>query len=125
MKKGILQILLTTIWISASEFGRNQFLLMPMWVEHYKKMGLIFPAQPVNGLVWGIWSSAFAVFIFIISKKFSIVMTALLSWLAGFVFMWLVLGNMGVLPFGILIYAIPLSIAEVFVASWLAKFPDI
>jgi hypothetical protein len=31
--------------------------------------------------------------------------------------MWLVVGNMGVLPFGILYFAIPLSLLEVFLAT--------
>jgi hypothetical protein len=35
--------------------------------------------------------------------------------------MWLVIGNMNVLPFGILPYAIPLSILESFLASLIVK----
>jgi hypothetical protein len=39
----------------------------------------------------------------------------------GFVLMWLVTGNMAVLPFGILVYAIPLSIIEVAVAALIIR----
>lgn len=39
--------------------------------------------------------------------------------MAGFVLMWLVIGNMAVLPFGILPVAIPLSALEVIVAAFI------
>jgi hypothetical protein len=118
-KKTILPILLATIWISISEFVRNTFLLHNYWTEHYQNLGLTFPEQPINGAVWGIWSLCFAIGIYIISRKFSIIETTFLSWFVGFVFMWFVVGNMGVLPFGILPFAIPLSILEAFLATFI------
>jgi hypothetical protein len=48
-----------------------------------------------------------------------LVSTTFITWLAAFVLMWLVVGNMAVLPFGILVYAIPLSLIEVALASWI------
>lgn len=121
VKHTLLPIFLAMSWISISEFIRNQFLFIDLWTDHYKRLGLEFPVQPINGAVWGIWASAFAVFIFMIAKKYSLLQTTMLSWLAGFVFMWLVIGNLGVLPFGILVYAIPLSVLEVYVAVWITK----
>ena len=119
IKKTVLPILIATIWISISEFVRNSFLLHNFWTEHYKTLGLTFPEQPINGAVWGIWSLCFAIAIYIFSKKYSLVQTTFLSWFVGFVFMWLVAGNLGVLPFGILLYAIPLSLLEAFVATYI------
>lgn len=116
-KKSILPILLATIWISISEFVRNEFILKAYWIEHYEKLGLIFPSAPVNGAIWGLWSLCFAITIFIIAKKFSLLQTTLISWFVGFVLMWLVIGNMLVLPLGILPFAIPLSLFEAFLAS--------
>ena len=118
MKRIILPILIATIWISISEFIRNMFLLRSYWVDHYQKLGLVFPEQPINGAIWGVWSLCFAISIFLIAKKFSLWETALLSWFVSFVFMWLVIGNLGVLPYGILPFAIPLSILEAFLASF-------
>jgi hypothetical protein len=118
MKKAILSIVTATIWISISEFARNAFLLRDYWVEHYEDLGLTFPEEPVNGAVWGIWSLCFAIFIYVLTRKFSLLHTTLLSWSVGFVCMWLVIGNLGVLPFGILPIAIPLSGVEVFVAAY-------
>lgn len=121
IRKTILPVFLATAWISISEFVRNEFLIKSYWIEHYKNMGLTFPAAPINGAVWGIWSMLFAIGIFIISKKFSLIQTALLSWFVGFALMWFVIGNMGVLPMGILPFAIPLSLLEAFLAAFIIK----
>ncbi|MFM8913086.1 MAG: hypothetical protein ACKOE6_09260, partial [Flammeovirgaceae bacterium] len=106
LKSTLLPILLATIWISMSEFLRNTFLLHAHWVGHYQQMGLVFPELPINGAVWGIWSLCFAIAIYVFAKKFPLWQTAFISWFVGFVLMWLVVGNMGVLPFGILPIAI-------------------
>ena len=121
MKKTVLPILLATIWISVSEFVRNEFIAKSYWTGHYEKLGLVFPAEPVNGAIWGLWSLLFAIAIFIISKKFSLLQTTFLSWFVGFVLMWVVAWNLGVLPVGILIIAVPLSLLEAFVASFIIK----
>lgn len=112
VKSIILPILLGTVWISINEFVRNQFLLIETWRSHYFDMGLTFPEEPLNGVVWGIWALVFAVLIFVISKKFSFWQSTFLSWTFGFVMMWLVVGNMNVLPFEILNFALPWSFAE-------------
>jgi len=121
MKKTVLPILLATIWISISEFVRNEFIAKSYWMEHYEKLGLVFPAEPVNGAVWGLWSLLFAIVIFIISKKFSLLQTTFLSWFVGFVLMWIVAWNLSVQPVGILVIAVPLSLLEAFVASAIIK----
>jgi hypothetical protein len=119
IKKTVLPILLAAVWISISEFVRNTFILHRYWTEHYQNSGLTFPELPVNGVVWGIWSLCFSAAIFIFSKKYTMVQTTFLSWFVGFVFMWLVIGNLGVLPFGILPFAIPLSLLEAFLATYI------
>lgn len=119
LKKTVLPVLLATFWISISEFVRNEFIVKTYWTDHYQKLGLVFPSDPVNGAVWGLWSLLFAVAIFIISKKFTLAQTTFLSWFVGFVLMWVVIGNMGVLPDGILFFAVPLSLFESFIASYI------
>ena len=114
-----LPILLATIWISISEFARNELILKSYWTDHYEGMGLVFPSEPINGAILGVWSLLFAVSIYLISRKFGLGQTTLISWLVGFVLMWVVTGNMGVLPFGILYFAVPLSVLEAFLASWI------
>lgn len=119
MKKTILPIFATFIWISLTLFLRNEVLLKDYWVSHYQDLGITFPSEPVNGIVWVIWSLLYAIAFYIFSKKYSLVNTALIAWFTGFLMMEIVVGNLGVLPFGILVYAIPMSLVEVFGASFI------
>ena len=117
----LLAILATTVWISLNEFLRNQLVLIDHWTAHYTSMGLTFPGEPINGAVWGIWSLCFAVAIFFMARRSSLLETSFLAWGAGFVLMWLVVGNLGMLPMSILPYAIPWSMLEAFGAVWIVK----
>jgi hypothetical protein len=117
----ILPVLLATVWISISEFVRNEFLLKSLWIKHYKELGLTFPAAPINGAIWGIWSLMFAIAVFIIARKFTLWETTFLSWFVAFPMMWLVLGNLAVLPHMLVLYALPLSLLESFIATLIVK----
>lgn len=119
LKNTVLPILIATVWISVSEFFRNTYLVHEYWTELYQGIGLTFPEENHNGAIWGIWALCFSIAIFIFSKKYTLVQTALLAWFVGFVFMWIVIGNLGFLPYKILPIAIPLSILEAFVATFL------
>jgi hypothetical protein len=120
MTRTILATLAAAAWISISEFFRNSILFHALWEDHYKSLGLSFPNAPANGMIWGLWSLAYAGCILAISRRFSLLETIALAWVFGFVMMWLVIGNLGVMPPTLLIYAIPLSILEAGVASVLA-----
>jgi len=121
MKKTVLPILVSTVWISISEFARNETFLKPYWTEHYASLGLEFPSDPANGAAWGLWALLFSIGIYILSKRFSFWETVGVAWLMGFVLMWVVTGNMMVLPFAILWYAVPLSVLEVFLSVLIFK----
>jgi hypothetical protein len=56
-----------------------------------------------------------------IAKKFTLIQTTFISWFFAFLMMWVALGNLGVLPFGLLFYALPLSILESFIAAFIIK----
>lgn len=96
-------------------------LLKTSWIDHYSSLGVIFPEKAINGALWGLWSLLFAIAIYFISSKFTLLETAFLSWFVAFVMMWVVIGNLGVLPLKILWIAIPLSIVETYVATWIIK----
>ena len=121
IKKTVLPVIVATIWISLSEFVRNELLLKSYWINHYEGLGLVFPSDPLNGAIWGLWSLCFAISIYLLSQKFSLVQSTFLAWFVGFVLMWIVTGNMSVLPFQILPYAVPLSILESFLAVVIIK----
>ena len=118
-KRTIMPVAAATIWISISEFVRNEFIFHSYWADHYSKLGLVFPDEPINGAMWGVWSFLFAIAVFIISRKFPLLHTTFLSWFVGFVLMWVVLGNMGVLPYSLLYFAVPLSLLESFIAAFI------
>lgn len=118
-KRNVLPIAAAGLWIAFSEFLRNELLFKSKWVDHYLGLGLVFPSGSVNGAVWGIWSFLFAAGLFVLMRRFTLVQSGLVVWLFGFVLMWLVIGNLGVLPFGLLVWAVPLSLVEVFGAAWI------
>jgi len=96
----------------------HQNLLFPIY---YTKMGLVFPSRPINAVVWMAWGFSFAVLIFILSKRYSLLHTTLFSWFASFFMMWLVAWNLAVLPPGILWIACPLSLLEAFIGTLIIK----
>lgn len=119
--RAILATISATFWIATNEFVRNQLVLFDHWTSHYAAMGINFPSEPLNGVVWGIWSLCFAVAIYVMARRFSLFETTALAWLVGFVLMWLVVGNLGVLPSSVLPVAIPWSMVEAFGAAWIVK----
>lgn len=110
-----------SIWVNVSEFFRNELLFKSYWTNHYQSLGLTFPSQPINGALWGMWGFVFAGMIYLLSRRFSLLNTVIIGWVMGFVLMWITLWNLSVLPIGLLVYAVPLSLLEVLVAAYLCK----
>ncbi len=73
-------------------------------------------------MVWMLWSLSFAGVVAVISTKFTLKQTTALSWVIGFMLMWLVIGNLGVLPTKLLWFAVPLSLVESYGASYIAHY---
>jgi hypothetical protein len=119
--RNIIAVILTGIWVNASEFFRNEVLLKTYWIDHYKSLGMTFPSAPQNGMIWVLWGFLFAMAIYVVSKKFDLIQTTLISWFMAFVLMWIVTWNLSVLPGAILIYAVPLSLLEAFIGSYICK----
>ncbi len=115
--KKLLPIAAAGIWITASEFVRNEFLLKSQWAGHYAALGLRFETLPVNGVLWMVWSFALAFVVFKLLEKFSLKETVALAWLAAFPMMWITIYNLQVLPLATLVAAVPLSLIEVAVAA--------
>lgn len=118
-KRTVLPLFLSTLWVSLSEFIRNQLFFKSYWINHYESLGLTFPSAPINGALWGVWSLLFSIAIYILAKKFNLWQTTLLAWFTGFVMMWVVIGNLGVLPCKLIYFAVPLSFLEAFIASYI------
>ncbi|MEI6221590.1 MAG: hypothetical protein WCP97_02385 [bacterium] len=121
-QKTTLPITLSTLWITLSEFLRNEILFKTYWTKHYSSLGLTFETKPINGIIWLIWSFLLAYLIFSLLQHLSFKKTLLLSWLTSFVMMWLTLYNLQVLPLALLLFAIPLSALEVFIAAAIIRY---
>ena len=119
--RNIMAVILTGIWVNASEFFRNEIILKKYWIDHYQSLGMTFPSEPKNGIIWVAWGFLFAIAIYIISRKFDLIQTTLISWFIAFVLMWIVTWNLNVLPSAILIYAVPLSLLEAFIGSYICR----
>ena len=121
ISRNIAAITLTGVWVNISEFLRNEIFLKSYWLDHYQSLGIIFPSEPSNGAIWGLWGFLFATAIFLVSRKFTLAQTTLICWLMGFVLMWIVAWNLRTLPIDILAFAIPLSLLETFIGSYLCN----
>jgi hypothetical protein len=121
MKRTGLAILAAGFWINLSEFLRNEFALKQHWLDHYEYLRLTFPSAPINGALWGLWGFLFAGCIVVVRRHMSCIGTIALSWTFGFSLMWIVVGNLNVLPISLLPVAAPWSLAEVTIAVIIAQ----
>ena len=117
----VLAVVLSGVWVNLCEFIRNQLMLSAQWQAHYRDMGLVFPAQPVNAMLWVVWSFLLAGMAFAISRRFGLWQTTFLAWVMAFVMMWVVIWNLSVLPVGILPIAVPFSFVEALGAAFICR----
>jgi uncharacterized membrane protein len=71
MKKTILPIVIAGLWITVSEFVRDELLFKSYWVDHFASLGLKFETLPINGLLWTVWCFILASVIYRLLQKFS------------------------------------------------------
>ncbi len=117
MIKVIRTIVLTGLWITASEFLRNEFLVQKIWIDHFSAMGLPFAPNPmVSGPLWMVWSFLLGLIIWKMRIFLRFWPTVAYAWIAAFPMMWIPLFNLQVLPLNTLYAALPLSFLEVFLA---------
>jgi len=121
IKKTIVPILITGIWINVSETVRWMLIIESYWIEKYQGLNLTFPNETINMFMWMIWGFFFATTIFILSKKYSLIQTTIFSWFVAFAMMWVIVWNIGVLPIEMLWYNIPLSLLEAFIGALICK----
>jgi hypothetical protein len=117
MKNQALAIILATIWVNISEFIRNEFFVKDLWLDGFKSLNLTFPNAPINGAIWGTWALILVVVLSEVVKKYSPLKSTLIVWLLGFVLFWIAFFNLGLLPKGLLLWAVPWSFAEVLIAA--------
>lgn len=121
MSKYIPAVLAAGLWMNISEFVRNELLIKNLWIDGFSAIGLSFPSSPVNGAIWGLWAFIFVTVLALLTTKFGVVKSTVMSWMLGFVLLWIAMWNMAVLPEGLLYWAVPWSLIEVYVAALIAN----
>ena len=119
MNRYLLAVFAAGVWMNLSEFIRNELLLKDTWIDGFRDIGLSFPSEPLNGAVWALWAFIFVAILTLVSTKFDVISSTIISWSLGFVLLWVAVWNMGVLPSGLLYWAVPWSFVEVYVAAFI------
>ena len=107
--------------MNLSEFIRNEFVIKHVWIQGFEEIGLSFPSAPVNGLVWGIWTFIFCAVLAWSCTRFNVLKSTIICWVTGFVLLWIAMWNIGILPGGLLYWAVPWSFVEVYVAAFICR----
>ena len=79
LKQIVIPIIITGIWINLSETFRWLLFAEPYWIEKYQNLNLTFPSETVNMIAWMVWGFFHARIIFILSKRYSLFETTILS----------------------------------------------
>ncbi|MFN4100717.1 MAG: hypothetical protein ACK4GT_13155 [Pararhodobacter sp.] len=122
MKHPVMPFLAAAVWIIISEILRNEVLLRSYWERHYAGLGLEYPDAALSGLTWVLWSVCLTGLLWVILRRFKLFEGVGVAWFAGFPMMWVVTGNLGVLPFALLLYSVPLSLLETLVAALILTY---
>lgn len=124
----VIVVLITSLWINASEVFRYFVLVMPRVRGYWNNLEGIADMNWIIFSIWGVWDmllSAFVVFLVWLclqvftSKTKSIAVSTILGWTL-FVIFWVAAGNMGYSDWSILWITLPLSLLEMGVAAAIA-----
>jgi hypothetical protein len=121
VRKFALAVVLAGIWMNISEFVRNELVIKQCWVDGFQELGLTYPSDPATGAIWALWAFVFVAFVVWLTTKFNLIKSTIIAWVLGFVLLWLAMWNLGVLPKGILYWAVPWSFVEVYIVAIIAK----
>lgn len=128
-KKFAIVVLLTSIWINASEVFRYFVLVMPRVKNYWNGMEGIAEMDLVIFSIWGVWDTLLTGFLVIIfwlySRVFgnnnrSVMVSATIAW-ALFVLFWIATANMGYSDWSILFITLSLSWIEMVVGAYIAS----
>lgn len=127
VKRFVIIIMITSIWVQFSETFRYLMFVIPKMEE----TGIQMPKETyVVYIIWMLWGtllSALTVFLFWMYATIfgntlrTILIAATLSWAFVFVLFWVGAGNMNLLDWSFLSITLPLSWFELLVASYIAS----
>lgn len=130
IKQFVIITLIVSIWINVSEVFRYFVFVMPRVKSFFQNRPGIAEMDLSIFSIWGLWDTlltAVLVFIFwLYAKSFgnnftSVLVSALLVWLAVFVIFWVATANMGLSTWNTLFITLSLSFFEMVVGAWIAS----
>jgi hypothetical protein len=121
MAKSAWHILLLAVWINISETVRWVLFSKPKFDAVFQDHGQVMPDQPINNILWMVWGVIIACVVYFLSAKFTVIQTTFITWCAVCVTVWIVMWNLAVLPPGLLLVAVPLSLFEIYIAALIAQ----
>jgi len=130
LKSFVIIVLITSIWVNASEVFRYFVLVMPRVKEYSIGLETVADMNWTIFGIWGIWDTiltAMTVFLFwLYSQRFgnnnrSILISAILGWIFFFVLYWVGAANMGYSDWSIQWITLPLSLIELIIANFIAS----
>ena len=129
LKSFVIIVLITSIWVNASEVFRYFVLVMPRVKAYWNNLESVADMNWVIFSIWGVWDTiltAMTVFMFwLYAQRFgnnnkSVITSAILAWVFFFVLYWVGAANMGYSDWSILCITLPLSLLELIIANFIA-----
>lgn len=129
-KSFLIIVLITSIWVNASEVFRYFIFVMPRVKEYWNGLETVADMNWTIFSIWGIWDTiltAMTVFLFwLYAQRFgnnnrSILISATITWIFFFVLYWVGAANMGYTDWSILWITLPLSLIELVIANFIAS----
>lgn len=123
-------ILLVSIWVHISEVFRYFIFVIPALKNRLSPLEGIAEMNWTIFSIWGLWDTILTALIVIqywlISQHFgqnlkSIVISSLFSWSFFFLLFWIGMLNMGLSDMQTILITLPLSLFEVFIATYLSQ----
>lgn len=119
--KNAIAILAAAVWISLLEFLRDQYFVQSYRIEQNQLHGFMYREEPLMGSASGIWSLFLAIFIFLMTRKLNQWHATIAAFTGCVLLMWIINGDLRVLPARLLLFALPLIVLESFMAVWIIR----
>ena len=121
-KKAIWQVIILSIWINLAETIRWIVFAKPYFVSHFQNMNIEPPSGPVYLIIWFVWGILLALYIYIISLKFSTIKATLIIWLSVYSGIWIMLFNLKLVTFPILLAIAAFCFIEIFIGTLISRY---
>jgi len=127
-QKFIWLVLITSIWINASEIFRYFVIVMPATREHLSVVPNVAPMDWFIFSLWGIWDTILTIVLVFITwlcanhygkTTKTIFIAGTTTWATFFLLFWLAMVNMNLSKVSLLDYTLPLSWIEMIVGAWI------